>query len=128
MQPEAATRWLGLAEGDLLVAAKIVADDELPASAAAFHAQQAAEKALKGVLAASGVAFERIHDLEALLTRVPEPARGRFDEGELALLTPWAVQGRYGIDDVGFGREDVRALVEAAERVVSAAREVVSGL
>lgn len=128
MQPEGAARWLGLAEGDLLVARRIVTDDELPAWAAAFHAQQAAEKALKGVLAASGIAFERIHDLEALLARAPALARGRFDEGELALLTPWAVQGRYGIDDVGFGREDVRALVDAAERVVSAAREVVSGL
>lgn len=128
MQPEPAVRWLELAAGDLLVAERIVADEGLPAWAAAFHAQQAAEKALKGVLAASGVAFERLHDLEALLAQIPKPARERFDQGELALLTPWAVQGRYGIDDVGFTRADVAELVEAARRVVATSRGVIGTL
>lgn len=120
--------WLELAAGDLLVARRIVGDEELPPWAAAFHAQQAAEKALKGVLVAQGIAFERIHDLEALATRLPAPARDAFDFDELARLTPWAVQGRYGIEDAGFTRDDVEGLVDAAERVVVAARALIRGL
>lgn len=80
------------------------------------------------MLAASGVAFERIHDLEALATRLPSVARDALDLEDLARLTPWAVQGRYGIEDVGFTRQDVDALVEAAERVVATSVEVIRDL
>lgn len=76
------------------------------------------------MLAACGVAFERIHDLEALAACLPSPARDAFDRDDLARLTPWAVQGRYGIEDVGFTLEDVRGLVEAAERVVTSAQSL----
>lgn len=110
------------------MAQRIVADEELPAWAAAFHAQQAAEKALKGALAAAEIAFERIHDLEALAARLPAATRDAFDLDDLARLTPWAVQGRYGIEGVGFTREDVSGLVDAAERVVATSREVIRSL
>lgn len=79
------------------------------------------------MLAASGVAFERIHDLEALAARLPPTARDEFDLDDLARLTPWAVQGRYGIEDVGFTREDVDDLVGAAARVVMTARALCAG-
>ena len=124
-RPEPLHSWLDLAAGDLLVAKRIVGDEELPPWAAAFHAQQAAEKALKGVLAAAEIAFERIHDLEALAARLPTPARDVFDLDDLARLTPWAVQGRYGIEDVCFTRADVERLVEAAARVVASSRDVI---
>ena len=61
-----------------------------------FHAQQAAEKALKAWLSLSGVDYPRIHDLEellALLTQhgatIPERFYGLID------LTDFAVQFRY---------------------------------
>ena len=42
------------AEGDLTTAEKLDGDDESDICAGAFHAQQAAEKSIKAVLAASG--------------------------------------------------------------------------
>ena len=61
-----------------------------------FHAQQAAEKALKGLLVRYQIEFDRMHNLEALL-RLAEPVAPGISE-ELASapwLTPFAVTARY---------------------------------
>ena len=51
------------AEGDLTTAEKLDGDDESDICAGAFHAQQAAEKSIKAVLAASGREPQWTHDL-----------------------------------------------------------------
>jgi len=67
-----------------------------------FHCQQAAEKLLKAVLAARGVAFRRTHDLAELLDAVGDagldlpPALAGLDN-----LTPFAVDYRYDLMDGG---------------------------
>lgn len=62
-----------------------------------FHAQQAAEKALKAVLAARSDEFPWTHDLQLLIRRldaagVEVPAIVH----DARRLTPWAVEFRYG--------------------------------
>lgn len=63
---------------------------------ACFHAQQCAEKYLKARLCRAGIAFERVHDLLALLDQVAsvEPAWAAYRE-DLAWLSAFAVAYRY---------------------------------
>jgi HEPN domain-containing protein len=67
--------------------------------AAAFHAQQAVEKAFKAVLLASGAETSRTHDLMTLGKAVQSAGvLLPVDESALLRLTPYAVGFRY--DDV----------------------------
>ena len=61
-----ARQWLTLAHEDLIVAERLLAEPPLPGGAA-FHAQQAAKKALKGLLAWQDRPFAKTHDLGELV-------------------------------------------------------------
>jgi HEPN domain-containing protein len=74
-------------------------DSEGPYNTACFHAQQAAEKYIKGFLALHGLIPPRTHDLEELQhwgeSEVASwPLRGM----DLAELTPYAIEMRYDLD------------------------------
>ncbi len=78
-------------------AARLIADVEVPDRIVGFHAQQAVEMFLKAVLAMRGVAYERTHDIERLTSLVSDSGLELPpDTDELARLTPWAVERRYG--------------------------------
>ncbi len=62
---------------------------------AGFHAQQAAEKALKAWVAALGLRFPRSHDLGLLLSLLDEAGGDIAPFDELVALTPFGVQFRY---------------------------------
>ncbi|HET8523984.1 MAG TPA: HEPN domain-containing protein, partial [Thermomicrobiales bacterium] len=66
MQPEAIEEsrdWLSRAERDLLIAGRAIGNEPALADQCAFHAQQAAEKALKAFLVLASVPFPKSHDL-----------------------------------------------------------------
>ncbi len=68
--PAAAVPWFGLADADLVVARWIATNPLATAELlglGCFHGQQAAEKAIKGVLAALDLPQPYSHDLQALL-------------------------------------------------------------
>jgi HEPN domain-containing protein/predicted nucleotidyltransferase len=65
---------------------------------AAFHAQQAAENALKALLITEAEGFPKTRDLVALVERLPPRYVEAFDLGALSELNPWAMQGRYPAD------------------------------
>jgi HEPN domain-containing protein len=90
------------ARQDQMALVRLAADAEIADAIVGFHAQQAAEKALKAVLAAVGEEYPRTHDLRHLIERLETtshsvPAALR----DARRLTPWAVEYRYGetIDD-----------------------------
>lgn len=90
---EAVAEWWAKAEIDRR-AAEVLAATDIPAEAAAFHAQQWAEKALKAVLVARGEDPPRTHDLPVLLER----AGGAEDDALTSAahrLLPYAVLTRY---------------------------------
>lgn len=64
--------------------------------AAAFHAQQAAEKFLKAVLVWHQIEFPKTHDISRLLDLV-RPAAADLADGldEAAALTSYGVEARY---------------------------------
>lgn len=93
---EIAAGLLESARGDA-AAARLIADAEVPDRIVGFHAQQAVEMFLKAVLAMRGVGYERTHDLERLTSLVANSGLELPAEiDELAQLTPWAVERRYG--------------------------------
>lgn len=90
------TAWLRRAEDDLL-AGRVLAEASLPSyETASFHAQQAAEKALKALLMRHQVDFTRTHDLGELL-QLAEPVAPGIAQGLAAAptLNRHAVDTRY---------------------------------
>ena len=108
--------WFRKADSDLRSAKRMLASDD-PYDTACFHAQQAAEKYLKGLLAFMEQIIPRTHNLEelqqlclTLVTALP------LTDTDLAELTPYAVELRY---DFEFwpDRETAEQAVNIAERV-----------
>ena len=120
-----AGRWLDTARSDLQTA-RILSENARWAHAC-FHAQQAAEKALKAVLAAVDAPIPRTHNLEDLLAQSAAVAPGSrlATRGlDLADLTPFAVELRY---DMEFwpARDVALDAVEKAARVVEMVTAIV---
>lgn len=96
-----ASGWLAKAASDLTAARSLVAADA-SYDAACFHAQQAAERALKAILAFADAPIPRTHNLEDLYAACLGLA-SRFQTDSLASLdvselTPFAVELRYDIE------------------------------
>ena len=91
----AAAAWLGDAEADLANARSLSAhrDEDTSPSGAAFHAQQAVEKALKALLIWHGMEYPPKHDLGLLVGLLPGDAATR--KLAIAGLTVYAVEQRY---------------------------------
>ncbi len=111
--------WLKHADSDMRLAHLALDSDVLPEQIC-FHAQQAAEKALKAALLCKRVDFPLTHDLDELVeislnagVTVPDELR------DVGSLTPYAVQARYP----GFWGEisdsDLDEAVALAERVLA---------
>lgn len=84
-----------------------------------FDAQQAAEKAVKGLLLARGIQLPFIHDLAALLSLLEESGIDVPAEVfEAAILTRYAVVARYPTHTRPVTEEDHREAIELADRVV----------
>jgi HEPN domain-containing protein len=125
--PGSPEQWLARAKADLALA-KV----PLPLGGCyedlCFHAQQAAEKALKAIYVARGQGFRYVHDLEELLTglqknglRIPEAIQ------HAAILTSYAVETRYpGMTDP-VTAEEYRQAVFLAEQVVRWAEQMLTG-
>jgi HEPN domain-containing protein len=89
--------WIEKAEEDWEMMLKGYRARKKPVySAACFHAQQCAEKYLKGRLEEAGVAFRKTHDLRELLdqTSAIEPGWKSL-ENELDSLNDYSVSYRY---------------------------------
>ena len=119
--PEA---WFSKAENDYLAIRRVMVGDGVPWDVVAFHAQQAAEKYLKGFLVARGSIVPKIHDLVSLLTACrrhdPSLESLRSDADRLTRLG-WA--SRYP-DTPGDPEEaDSREAVLIAQRITAAIRE-----
>jgi HEPN domain-containing protein len=121
-----AARWLSKADDDLRVAEVVLSGEIGVEWAACFHAQQAAEKALKGVLVHLGIDFPKSHSLDRLVALMPSDVAERFDLDALIELTPWAVAGRYPEDIENPTSAQAVRVIELADDVVKSARSVLS--
>lgn len=126
MQPEnvrAALEWLAYADNDLVAANRLLESPPALTGAAAFHCQQATEKALKGLLTGAGEHFAKTHDLGRLLkTCLPvAPELQRF-EASVEELTPYVAEYRYPGGDADPEIATVREALELARTVIELIR------
>jgi HEPN domain-containing protein len=99
MRPEAladARKWLSYADEDLASCRVLLQSPRARLGAASYHAQQAAEKALKAFLVAREEPLMRTHDVGVLVARC-ESIDDSFApfSAAAARLTPYAVMHRY---------------------------------
>ena len=117
--------WLAKAEQDLL-AGDLILKGAMPSyEAVGFHAQQAAEKALKALLIRHQVEFSKTHDLGELL-RLAEPVASGLTEklGAAEALTLYAVEARYPTEEPPVGRDEAARDLAVARRVLETLREL----
>ena len=88
--------WLAKAEDDVLVIESIVSAPRVLWEAVAFHAQQAAEKFLKGLLAGKGTQPPKTHDLVVLveLASKHDPSLAQFQDHARTLNSMY-ISSRY---------------------------------
>ena len=88
--------WIKKGERDLKVAMRELAQQEIFTDVVCFHAQQAAEKYLKGYLVWLDIEPKRTHDLEDLVLLAGTKDKKILGlKDMLAELTPFAVESRY---------------------------------
>jgi HEPN domain-containing protein len=92
-----------------------------------FHAQQAAEKALKAVLLYRKIDFPLTHDIEGLIdifdkAGIPVPS----DFQGAGVLTPYAVETRYPGNLDEMTEKEVKEAITLAEKIVKWAEENIS--
>ena len=122
--PGSPQEWLARAKGDLALASA-----PLPSGGfyedLCFHAQQAAEKALKAIYQHHGWTFRYVHDLEELLAGLRDkgltPPRG---VGEAVRLTIYAFDSRYPGPGEPVTEEEFRHALDLAKAVVHWAESV----
>lgn len=124
--PGSTADWLARARGDLALA-RIPLPEGGFYEDLCFHAQQAAEKALKAVYVSRGWTFRYIHDLEELITGLQQGGIGIPEEiQQAAVLTSYAFESRYpGIGDPVTNEEHAQTVV-LAESVLRWAEELVT--
>jgi HEPN domain-containing protein len=121
-EPGSPADWLARARGNLALARQAKPEAAFWEDLC-FHAQQAAEKALKAVLISRGVGFPRTHSVGLLLDVLPRDVVVPEALGEAAMLTDFAVTGRYPGDYPPVTEEEWADAVKHAEAVVAWAEQ-----
>ncbi len=114
--------WIEKAEEDWVVMLRSYRARKDPAyNAACFHAQQCAEKYLKGRLEEAGIAFNKTHDLTELLTQATaiEPGWSGL-QPEIDNLNRFSVTFRYPGQSAA--KIDAKQAVADCRKVRAAAR------
>lgn len=108
---------------DLRIARLMLGEASPPAWAVAFHAQQAAEKAIKAWLTFHEIDFAHTHDIRLLLEMV-DPGEAWATRARPAIaLSAYATTSRYVIHARDITREQGEEALALAELVVREATE-----
>jgi len=113
-----ALEWLRYAKADLALASI-----SLPANALyeqlCFHAQQAAEKAIKAVLISQGIDFPKTHNIDFLLTLLPSHMQHDNLPAQANILTSYATIFRYPSEEEPVSLEEYQNLLAISRDVVT---------
>ena len=124
--PGSPSDWLRYAISDLKLAC-VARPTEVLLEALCFHAQQAAEKALKSVLVANDIPFPKTHNLRTLLDLLPEDITPPPEVQDAASLTDYAVLSRYPGNLESVTQKEYQEAVSQAEAVVRWAERLIQG-
>lgn len=116
--------WLGYAYSDLDIARQEPPTPRVRRETLCFHAQQAAEKAIKAVLLAQRVEVPRTHNLGVLLELVPKAVPVPVEVSRAGELSDYAVVLRYPGESEAVTPAEHQRAVELAAQVVLWAEQV----
>lgn len=116
--------WFKKAENDLKNISLVLPSPDCPFDTVCFHAQQAAEKYLKGLLVQLDVSFPKTHDIARILELVPGEVDLDLGIEDLAPLSQWAVFPRYPDFEEDLQRTDAETALQLAKAVKSAVLDV----
>lgn len=117
-------RWLQNARADLALA-RIPLPRGVTYEQLCFHAQQAAEKALKAVLLKCGIDFPFTHNMQALLDLLPKQLTLPLALMEVVDLTPYAVATRYPGEAEPVTESEYHEAIHIAESVLAWAEIII---
>lgn len=89
-----------------------------------FHAQQAAEKAIKALLISRNIPFPRTHSIGTLVDLASETASVPKQVEEASVLTDYAVMTRYPTDTEAVEMDEYKQAVDLARTVLDWVRLV----
>jgi len=119
-----AREWIIKAENDLKTASHTLKISRgCPTDAVCFHAQQCVEKYLKAFLVCEGIDFSRTHDIEQLVSLLPESIWLRLSIEEQRRLTAYATVTRYPGEYEPVPLAEAQQSVRLARRVRREIRE-----
>lgn len=110
--------WLRHARSDLALASAVGPVGDILAETLCFHAQQAAEKALKAVLVHVGIEFPRTHSLRLLVDLLPRAIRIDPVLESVVGLTDYAVTTRYPGETEPVDQAELEESIRLAQAVV----------
>ena len=93
--PGSPADWLRHAYSDLESARARKLSDNILVEELCFHAQQAVEKSLKGMLVAKGIPFPKTHNIRTLLDLLLKDIAMPREVEAAASLTDYAIMSRY---------------------------------
>ncbi len=118
--------WLDHASSDLAIGQLALGRVGVRQEMVCFHAQQAAEKAMKAVLVARKIPFPFTHDLDLLVARLTQAGIPLTDAlADAGRLTPYAVEARYPGVFGAVSRDAAAAALNVATAIVAWARHAV---
>ena len=107
--------WFSRSDDDLVLVKLILEKGTGSPNLACFHAQQAAEKYLKGFLAYHDLHVRKIHDLEVLLEDSKKVDASLAElQDDARFLSRFYIESRYPDDYVEFSRQDAEKALDAA--------------
>jgi HEPN domain-containing protein len=120
-----AREWIIKAENDLKTASYILKMSRgCPTDTVCFHAQQCVEKYIKAFLVVKGIDFPRTHDIEHLVSLLPENIWLRLSIEEQRRLTAYATVTRYPGDYEPIPLTEAQQIVKLTRRVRKEMREL----
>lgn len=118
--------WLSFARADLAMA-RAPLPPEGRYELLCFHAQQAAEKAIKAVLVGKGIDFPRTHSIQGLLEVLPLALSSDPVLRKAVRLTPYATLTRYPYHAERVGEQQAREAADLAAAVLDWAANTLAG-
>ena len=115
---EIAREWVEKAENDMKNAVHTLKLGKgCPTDTACFHAQQCVEKYLKALLASTGIAFPKTHEIGRLVSLLPEKVSLSLAPAQQEKFTEYATVSRYPGNYEPITLEEAREAVRIARRV-----------
>ncbi|HDH10220.1 MAG TPA: HEPN domain-containing protein [Deltaproteobacteria bacterium] len=121
--------WFKKAENDLINAEHTIKMDFPPTDTICFHAQQCAEKYLKGFLTFHEKDFPKTHSLEDLVLLCKDVAPNIESElADIEILSSYGVEVRYP-DEIYYDipREDAQEAIDLAKKVKTVVLKYLKG-